>query len=300
MGEWSRRWVSFLFAAILVLALATLPAGAAPKPDKPGGGNGGGGGGGGKGGGKGGSSSQPWEENFDGPLDTSFWTVPYAYAPGYRAGVHLGYYEPANVTVQNGYLVLKLYQTTGDVDGNPDGVISHGALVSTVNTYGYGTYEWRMRMSSTGSDPDASSGWPVSGSVSAGFLYVNNSQTEIDFEFSGHLVGTGADETLYMVNWYNVHPRNGPASTESTVSSLWLPGLNTEFHDCKFVWEPGKITYFVDGVLRATHTTNVPSAPANLLINHWGTDNANGWGGAATLGVERWYYIDWVRYTPLP
>jgi hypothetical protein len=33
------------------------------------------------------------------------------------------------------------------------------------------------------------------------------------------------------------------------------------------------------------------------MINHWGTDNTF-WGGLATFGVDRFFYVDWVRFTP--
>jgi len=35
------------------------------------------------------------------------------------------------------------------------------------------------------------------------------------------------------------------------------------------------------------------------MINHWGTNNPL-WGGTATIGVERYFYVDWVRFTPAP
>lgn len=273
---------------VVIIMLATIlpSAMAAPRPPD-------------RGGKPGGGSGKAWHEDFSkGQLDTRLWMVASYWAPGYLPGVHVGYYDPANVTLQGGNLVLKLRQETGDVDGNPDGVISYGALVSTKKKYGYGTYEWRMRMSSTATS-EGGAGGPVSGSVSAGFIYVNNSETEIDFEFSGDQAGTTFADTLWMVNWYNPTPATGPTENDETYTSLYLPGLTGQFNDFKFVWEPGKITFYVNGVLQAMHTTDVPSAPAYFMINHWGT-NSTLWGGPATLGVDRYFYIDWVKYTPLP
>lgn len=232
-----------------------------------------------------------WEEHFNGPLSSKKWTVSDWFAPGYRPGEHQGYYESDNVFVQDGYLVMRLWQEAGSVDGNPDGVLSHGAHIATKQKYGYGTYEWRMRMSSTATSP-AGAGDPVSGSVSAGFTYVNNSQTEIDFEFGGHLA-----DTLYMANWYNTNPATGPFDDQMTFSTAPLSDISDAFHTYKFVWEPGQISYYVDDALQAVHTTDVPSASSTFMINHWGTDNPF-WGGVATLGVDRYFYVDWVRFTP--
>lgn len=246
----------------------------------------------GKGGGKPGGGG-PWQEDFSGPLDGKKWVISSWFAPGYLPGNHQGYYETENVSLQGGYLVMRLWQEPGEVDGNPDGVISHGAHVTTKQKYGYGTYEWRMRMSSTATSP-AGAGTPVSGSVSAGFSYVNNSETEIDYEFGAHL-----PDTLYMVNWYNTNPATGPFDEHVTYTALPLSDISDAFHTYKFVWEPGRITFYVDDVVQAVHTTDVPSAPALFMINHWGTNNPN-WGGPATFGVDRYFYIDWVRFTPQP
>ncbi len=257
----------------------------------------------GRGQGRGGSGGA-WEEEFTGPLAKKMWIVSSWWAPGYRPNDHVGYYDPENVSVSGGFLTLRLWQETGLVDTNPNGVISHGALISTKGKYGYGTYEWRMRMSSTSASPNGG-GAPVSGSVSAGFIYVDNSATEIDFEYGGHVLAPNdptnqwADNLLYMVNWHNTNPTSDPTEEHETFSAWSVPGLNDQFHDFKFVWEPGRIRFYVDEILRAEHTTDVPSAPANFMINHWGTNNPF-WGGTATVGVDRYFHIDWVRYTPLP
>ena len=54
---------------------------------------------------------------------------------------------------------------------------------------------------------------------------------------------------------------------------------------------------YIDGKLVSTHTSNIPSAPAYIMINHWGT-NSTGWGGQATIGVQRYLYVSSFTYTP--
>jgi endo-1,3-1,4-beta-glycanase ExoK len=146
-------------------------------------------------------------------------------------------------------------------------------------------------MSSTAASP-MGEGYPTSGSVSAGFIYVNNSQTEIDFEFSGK-----DPDALYMVNWLNPNPARDPTEANETYSFVQPFDSTSSFHTYKFIWQRGKISYYVDGILKAEHTTNVPSAPAYFMINHWGTDSGN-WGGTAIVGTPRYFHVDWVRYTP--
>lgn len=235
---------------------------------------------------------QAWQDDFNGTsLDPGRWVVVSGNAPGYIANNHRGFFQPDRVSVANGYLVLKLTQEYGTVDGNSSGSISRGGAIYSKATYGYGTYEWHMRMSSTATAYNGG-GIPVSGSISAGFNYVNDSQTEIDFEFAGNF-----PNRVYMVNWKNSDPSRDPAPTDSTYSIADVTGISDVFHTFKYVWERGRISYYVDGVLKATHTTNVPTAAAYFMINHWGA-NSPSFGGLATPGVTRCFYVDWVRYTP--
>ena len=260
---------------------------AGAKADQPGNSNSRGG----KPGGGGGSGATGWRDDFTGTsLDTSRWTNAEEQAPGYIPGNHRGFYDPDNVSVQNGYLVIRLTQQDGLVDG-VSGVVSLGGLVYTEETFGYGTYQWRVRMSSTSASPDGA-GSSVSGSVSAGFNYINNSETEIDFEFSGHLPGW-----LWMVNWRNTDPATGPFESQETYSSAPISDITSAFHTYKFVWERKRVRFYVDNVFQTSHVHNVPTAPAHFMINHWGTNNPF-WGGQATLGTTRYYYVDWASYTP--
>lgn len=255
------------------------------KANKPGNGNGHSGGGGGS------TGSTGWRDDFTGrSIDRSRWTVANEQAPGYIPEKHIGFYDPGNVSVANGYLVIRLTQQDALVDGVP-GVESFGGLVYTGETFGYGTYQWHARMSSTSTTPTGA-GSPVPGSVSAGFNYINNSETEIDFEFSGHLPGW-----LWMTNWHNPNPSTGPFESQEDYSSVPLADVTSAFHTYKFVWERRKVTFYVDDIFQTSHVENVPRSPAHFMINHWGTDNLY-WGGEATVGATRYFYVDWASFTP--
>jgi endo-1,3-1,4-beta-glycanase ExoK len=214
-----------------------------------------------------------------GSLDTSKWLASNEPAPGNISGVNYGSFVPSNVDLSKGMLCLKLQQQQGN-----SGVMSVGGQLQSLTTYGYGTYEWVMRASSTSSTPTGA-GAVVSGQISAGFNFVNNSQTEIDFEIEGQ-----HPDTVWMTNWIS--------TSKKQYSSVFLASPEAGFHHYKFVWVPGKIDYYIDGVLVSTHTSNVPSAPAYIMMNHWGT-NSTGWGGLATVGVERYLYVSSFSYTPM-
>jgi beta-glucanase (GH16 family) len=247
-----------------------------------------------KGGGNSGGSCSAWSDTFSsGKLDGSRWVIASGGAPGTNA-TNTGYYETGNVQVSPGVLRIALTQVAGTASGT---FLSYGGLVRTKQACGYGTYQWTMKMSSTAlCAGSACTGQAVSGSVSAGFLYVNNSQTEIDFEFQAP-----APTAVYLVNWLNLNPSVDPTESEETVDaySSASPAFNPldGQHTYKFVWTAGKISYYVDGTWVVDHTTNVPTAPAYFMINHWGTDNPN-WGGPATTGVTRYMYVTQTSYSP--
>jgi len=247
------------------------------------------------------ASTNSWVENFDGTsLNSSFWDVSnYACSMGAIDNLHQGYFQPDHVSVSGGYLTLALTQENGQVGSNQNGVISQGGEIATHKAYGYGTYEWRMRPSSTASSPTDPTGQVVSGQISAGFTYINNSQTEVDFEVEGQY-----PDTVEMTTWNNTHPSTDPTASDQIETSVNIPAMATAFKTYKLVWSPGEVKYYVDDTLVADHTSHVPSIAANVLINHWGTDSTD-FGGLATVGITRYLLVDWVRYTapgdtPLP
>jgi beta-glucanase (GH16 family) len=177
-------------------------------------------------------------------------------------------------------------------------------LVRSLAPCGYGTYTWTMRMGSDDSTPNDGGGNNVSGGVSAGFTYWNNSIHEIVFEHSAH---SGADnpnlpaapESILFVNFHNIDPTTDPVESEGTVTEQPLSPEGTVYNDFmtyKFVWEPGLIRFYIDDVLFATHTTNVPVVPGLFMIQIFGRD-FQFFGGPATAGT-RYFYIDHVSYTP--
>jgi beta-glucanase (GH16 family) len=218
-------------------------------------------------------------DTFDGgSLNTSLWVVDTGNAPGNIANVNVGTLSASNVDLSQGVLAMKLTQT-----GSAP-VTSVGAEVRSVNTYGYGTYEWVMRASSTATTPGGA-GSVTSGQISSGFTYINNSQTEID---SPEIEG----QTPNLLEW-----TNWSTTAKQQYSSTTLANPQAAFHSYKFIWQPGQVDFYVDGALVTTHTMNVPSAPAYILMNHWGT-NSTGFGGLATSGTTRWLYFSKFAYSP--
>jgi hypothetical protein len=215
-------------------------------------------------------------DNFSsGSLDTSKWIPSNWGAPGG------GTFVPSYLDFSSGMLRIKVTQTSSG-----GGVASVGGELQSKTAFGFGTYEWFMRASSTSSTPTGS-GVAVSGQISSGFIFVNNSQTEIDSpEIEGQNPGT-----LWWTSWTSVNTKQ---YTETQASFAPEQG----FHSYKCVWTSTSIKFYVDGVLVSTHTGVVPQTPAFAMINHWGT-NSTGWGGLATTNITRYMFVRSFSFIPL-
>lgn len=215
-------------------------------------------------------------DNFNGPaLNKDNWIVSNWTSYNYGGAGSDVTFTSSNIDLSQGMLRMELNQ--------PTATVSTGAEIQSKQTFGYGTYTTVMRMAST--SPTASgAGGTVSGSDSSIFNYINSSQTEIDTEFCANTPGI-----INYTNWDTLSKNQwtGPA----------IANLAAGFHTYTMVWAPGQITWSIDGHLLATHTENVPSLPAYIMFNFWGTNHAS-WGGVATPGVVRYFYVKSVSFTP--
>jgi hypothetical protein len=229
------------------------------------------------GGGSGAPAGATLYDDFSkGSLDTSKWIPSNWNAPGG------GKFVPSYLDFSTGMLRIKVTQTYN----SGGGIASVGGELQSKNALGFGTYEWVMRAASTSSTPNGS-GYTVSGQISSGFIFVNNSQTEIDSpEIEGQNPGT-----LWWTTWISVN-------TKQSTSSQAPFAPENGFHSYKCVWTRTSIKFYVDGVLVSTHTGVVPQTPAYAMINHWGT-NSTGWGGLATPNITRYMFVRSFSFVPL-
>ena len=70
----------------------------------------------------------------------------------------------------------------------------------------------------------------------------------------------------------------------------------TGFHLFQMLWQPGQITYYIDGVQTASSTKNVPSNPMYLIIN-FDVGGPNDWGGGPNSRTPSPAYlqVDYAR-----
>nr|AAZ17396.1 glucanase-xylanase fusion protein gx-56 [synthetic construct] len=147
----------------------------------------------------------------------------------------------------------------------------------SVQTYGYGLYEVRMKPAKN------------TGIVSSFFTYTGPTEgtpwDEIDIEF------LGKDTTKVQFNYYT----NGAGNHEK-LADLGFDAANA-YHTYAFDWQPNSIKWYVDGQLKHTATTQIPAAPGKIMMNLWNGTGVDDWLGSYN-GVNPLYaHYDWVRYT---
>jgi len=227
-------------------------------------------------------SDESFVENFD-SLNQDMWIIADWRAPG-NTGNHAGDFYPGNIDIIDGYLRIRV-----DQERNAAGMfISSGGEIYTHQQFGYGTYEFRMRASTTSPTPYGE-GEAVSGAVSASFVYAPGAVTEIDIEFES---GERSDKT-HLLSWQGENRDN-----QHSELSLDGPAPHEQFYTYQFVWEPGVVSFFRDGVLIGQHHQVVPSELGHMVFNHWGT-HSQWWGGWSTQDVPRYMYVDYFQFTPL-
>lgn len=185
------------------------------------------------------------------------WTTDSGKAPG------PGSFSPSHVSPLASAIGLTLTETSSG------GIV--GGEARTLDRFLYGTFQWTEDVSVQ-----------VSGQISSGFLYYDQSTTEIDVEQEGDL-----PNTFWVTNWVGTsHKQSSPICCYTSTSP----------HVMKVIWKPGEIDYYIDGSQVAIHTQDVPSTAAYFIFNFWGTDSTR-WGGLFTPGT-RSYVVSGFSYSP--
>ncbi|KAI9825002.1 MAG: hypothetical protein M1819_000631 [Sarea resinae] len=148
-----------------------------------------------------------------------------------------------------------------------DGLIGTAEISSAREDMLYGSF--RVAMKLTG----------IPGTCGAFFWYYNNTQ-EIDLEYLSRLLNTTSSPlSLVLQSPASAHAGYDASSTP-TYQVHQLPfHPSTGYHEYRFDWTPGAVSFYADGVLLTTMTGSaVPTSPGHILLNHWSNGNA-AWSG---------------------
>ena len=145
------------------------------------------------------------------------------------------YLDPTNVSVDGNNLRIKLPARTLE-----------GGEVYTNDLLGYGSYSARMKL------PNAPS------SITGFFLYkAPDYESEIDIEIYN-------DSTRRIM--FTTYA--GGSETHNVTKSLPFDPT-TGFHEYRFVYAPGSVTFYADGQQMQYWDTGVPQTSMHLMLNSW-------------------------------
>lgn len=151
--------------------------------------------------------------------------------------------------------------------------------IQTNQRFGYGTFEARIKTDDG------------SGLNAAFFTYIGpvhgERHDEIDFE----ILTAKVDEVT--VNTYV-----DGQSLHGDVHRLPRPA-NETFHVYSFIWEPGRLRWFVDGqLIKDVADPVLPERPQKIYFSLWGTETLNDWMGPFVAPDRpKRMEIDWVAFT---
>jgi endo-1,3-1,4-beta-glycanase ExoK len=215
------------------------------------------------------AGSTSFVENFD-KLDRGVWYI----SDGWNNGAHQNCtWSKDQVKVDGGSLRLSF------AEGKSKDRNYLCGEIQTKKRYGYGTYEARMK-AGTGS-----------GLNSAFFTYIGpadkQQQDEIDFE----VLGKNASQV--QVNQY-VKAKGGNEKLVPIGSRA-----DGEFNDYAFVWEPGRLRYYLNGKLvqDVTDPSKIPSSPQKIFFSLWGSDTLTDWMGRFAYTKPTKLEVERVAYT---
>ena len=208
-------------------------------------------------------------ENFD-TIDQKIWYI----SDGWDNGSHQNCtWSKQQVSVDSGVLTLTFEQRKA---GKRDYVCGE---IQTRKRFGFGTYEARLK---TADGP---------GLNSAFFTYIGPTDKkphdEIDFEI------LGKDPGKVQVNQY-ISAKGGNEKLIDVAG-----GANSGFNDYAFVWEEGRLRYYLNGALvqDVTDPAKIPVNAQKLFFSLWGTDTLSDWMGKFAYTGPASMQIDRVAFT---
>ncbi len=219
-----------------------------------------------------------FNDEFNGAaLDTTKWHTCYASATAQgrtgctnTGGAEMQWYQPDEVSVQNGLLRLRAQKRIMNGYQYTSGMVSSHDKFSF--TYGYAEARFRI--------PKGKGLWPA-------FWTLPQDRTwppEIDIM---EILGHQPNIAYLTMHWGATNNSNGKVFTG--------PDFSADFHTFAVDWKPGLVIWYVDGVeMFRVNSTNVPDKAMYLLLNLAVGGN---WPGApdTTTVFPAYFDIDYVR-----
>ncbi len=238
---------------------------------------------------------QTLNENFDGPtLNEKVWRTT-TWWNGLLPG-QTQRYSKDNLIFENGVLRMKTEKRRGhqnDDPALPEMDYTTGHIITYDKwTQLYGYFEARVKL------PTARGLWPAfwmmpdrgPAAGPEGWKRENTKNGGMEIDILEHLTEWGPGRNNVAAHWDGYDKDHQAWGT----ANVYYGPTPDSWHTFGLLWEPGKLTWFIDGIKKAEFANErVGSVPAYLLLNVQ-------MGGWATKDVDLaklpdYYQIDWVR-----
>ncbi len=224
-----------------------------------------------------------FEENFDTTLNKNLFEVLDSFK------YWDSWFDESKTTVSNGNLLLQT-----DARDTYNNLLKVGGVRSTA-FYTYGKFIIRAKTN------------PTKGTVSAIYLYnedkdmeIGGRHEEIDIELSSKFPGKASLVTYHNDNWKNEGLQNqmhrGGIKNIREIAELENFD-STQFNEYVIDWEPGKVTWYINGIKVEEFTDAVPTTPMRIHID---TYNNREWdsfidvepSGTGALEIDSMKYLE--------
>ena len=220
-----------------------------------------------------------WADEFNGTtLDANTWI---AVDGASSVNNELEYYTPSDVYLENGNLVLRSQframggrgYTSGEVRTGGNKLVTRGSAI-----------EWRTQV------PSGKGVWPANWLVASACTGItgcgSNWPPEIDvLEMKG-----SQPNVNIMTHWWGSYPGQQHLTTEYDTGA----DLSADFHTYRLEWFPDSILWYIDGVQRAKHTTNITGGALQVVMNTAVGGDFDGPPNSGTV-FPKYQRIDYVR-----
>lgn len=227
-----------------------------------------------------------FEETFDGPgIDETKWNISTSHFSKFF------FYQKEMVSVENG--MLKLGAAKKPVEGREYISGQIGGFGKWAQSYGY--FEARVRL------PTTRGFWPafwlmpdrdIHGPTDQQSIWNRNSTKwgGMEFDILEHLSEWGPGRHNVAVHWDGY----GEMHKAWGDSQVYYGPTPDGWHTFGMLWEPGKLTWFIDGQKKAEwENDRVGSVPAHLLLSlqlgGWATKDID------LSKINETFDVDWVR-----
>jgi len=219
-----------------------------------------------------------FHDEFDGSvLDETKWSIGY---PGWHAGndTPMAFPQDDHSVYQMGGGILGLVNRKQDYN---DGVLKHyvSGLIQSKSKFhqAFGWFEARCKM------PGYAGDFPAFWLFPNGNTYTP--RAEVDIMEHWHREGETVAAHLHWDGYEEDHKSIGSGMYS-------VPGVWDSFHTYAMKWEPGKLTFYADGVAYWSHSgEEVPSEELWIILNN----ALDQWTGIDESAMPTYFQVDYVR-----